>query len=146
MQDHQAKLNDQLNFAAQKGDHKCVKELIESGADIHSFDELSKTTLHYAAENGSSHIVHMLIEKGANVNSHNSDHAGDTPTIVATENGHFKIVKMLLNAGADPYIGGWMQIDALERSELRKDSVGDRIKELILKKCLLPKDRKYRRR
>ena len=144
MDQTQTEMNDRLNIAAQEGDHLLVASLIDTGADIYCFDELSKTALHYAAESGNSRIVQMLLVAGASTNAHDAERIGDTPIIFAAREGHFRIVKMLLNAGADPYIAGWMQCDALDHAEMRKDDDGDKMKNLILEKCPPSKNRKYR--
>ena len=144
----QSKLTDDLHSAAGNGDIKKVEELIDAGANIHFFDVLSKSALHHAVESGNRQLVHRLIELGANVNSHNAVHAGETPLSLAAENGQFGIAKLLLNFGADPYIKGVMWNDALDRAEMRKDALGDRIKGLILKERPPSKERlnrKYKR-
>lgn len=132
MEYDQADLNTSLHLAVQRGSLTQVEKLIEAGADIHFFDELSFSALHYSVKSGNRQIVHFLLEQGADVNAHNADCAGETAIILAAENGYFGIAKLLLGFGADPYIGGWMQIDALDRAEMRKDARGERIKDLIL--------------
>ena len=137
----QSELTDDLHFAAGNGDIKTVEDLINAGANIHYFDVLQKSALHHAVESGNRHLVHWLIERGADVNSHNAVHAGETPLSLATESGQFGIAKLLLNCGADPYIKGWMWNDALDRAEKRKDALGDKVKELILRERPPSKER-----
>ncbi len=130
-----------FHIAAQKGDISRVEAFIDAGANLHSFDELSYSALHYAVKSGNRQLVHRLLELGADVNSNHTDNGGDTPIIIAAEEGTFGIVKLLLNLGADPYITGWMQLDALDRVERRKDAEGDKIKALILRERPPSKDR-----
>ncbi|WP_051279608.1 ankyrin repeat domain-containing protein [Hellea balneolensis] len=142
--DEQLELNEDLLFAAGSGDHKKVEELLDAGANIHFFDELSKSALHYAVQGAHRQLVHFLLEKGANVNAHLRDNAGDTPITIAAYEGHYAVSKLLLKAGADPYITAWMGKDALDYALGRKDSNGEKIKELIVGMHPPSKDRKYR--
>jgi len=140
----QLELSEGLLFAAGSGDHKKVEELLDAGADIHFFDELSKSALHYAVEGAHRQLVHFLLEKGANVNAHLRDNAGDTPITIAAYEGHYAVCKLLLKAGADPYITAWMGKDALDYAVRRKDANGEKIRELIVEMYPPSKDRKYR--
>ena len=139
-------LNEDLLFAAANGDLERVEKLIDAGADIHFFDEMSKSALHYAVEGAHRQLVHWLIEKGANVNAHLRDNAGDTPMTIAAYQGHFEISKLLLQAGADPYITAWMGKDALDYAINRKDANGEKIKVLIVNMHPPDKKRRYRLR
>ena len=141
MEDAQIELDDELRLAAQAGDLKTVESAISAGANIHAFDELQNTALHYAATSGNRQLVHWLIQQGADVNSHNADSAGETPLSLAAEKGHFSIAKLLLGLGADPYLKGWMWNDALDRADNRKDALGDKIKDLILREHPPSKER-----
>lgn len=140
----QLELNEDLLFAASSGDHNKVEELIDAGADIHFFDELSKSALHYAVENDHKQLVHFLLQRGADVNAHLRDNAGDTPITIAAYQGHYAISKLLLKSVADPYIPAWMGNDAFDYAIRRKDVNGEKIKELIIKMHPPAKGRKYR--
>jgi len=70
---------EQLHFAAQDRNIDRVKELIEYGVDIDTFDDLERTALHYAVEAENFEIADFLIKNGANVNSQNIDKIGETP-------------------------------------------------------------------
>lgn len=139
-------LNEDLVLAASHGDNKTVEELLNAGADINFFDELSKTALHYAVEGGHKRLVHFLLENGADVNAHLSDNIGDTPIIIAAYEGHYAVSKLLLKSGADPYITAWMGNDALDYAVRRKDPDGEKIKNLIVETHPPAKGRKYRYR
>ena len=142
--DNQLELNENLLFAASSGDNKKVEELLDAGADIDFFDNLSMSALHYAVEGAHRQLVHFLLAKGADVNAHLSDDAGDTPITLAAYQGDYAICKLLLKAGADPYITASMGNDALDYAVRRKDTNGEIIKELIVKMYPPAKDRKYR--
>ena len=142
--DKQLELNECLLYAVSSGDNKKVEELLDAGADIDFFDELSHSALHYAVKSSDRQLVHFLLARGADVNAHLSDNAGDTPLTIAAYQGHYTISKLLLKSGADPYITAWMGNDALDYATRRKDVNGDKIKELILKMHPPAKDRKYR--
>jgi ankyrin repeat protein len=137
----QSDLTSDLHFAASNGDIKKVEDLIAKGANIHHFDTSSKSALYHAVESGNRQLVHWLIEEGANVNSHNSDYAGETPLSIAAELGEFGIAKLLLKSGANPYLKGSMWNDALDRAESRKDELGDKIKTLIIREAPPSKER-----
>lgn len=70
---------EQLHFAAQNCDLGKVRELVEKGVSIDTFDVLDKTPLHYAAEKEFFEIVSFLIESGADVYLRNENNAGNTP-------------------------------------------------------------------
>ena len=137
----QSEQTEDLHFAAGNGDLKTVEALIDAGANIHYFDTLSYSALHYAVKSGNRQLVHRLLELGADVNSHLAGYAGETPITIAVEEGSFDITKLLLNYGADPYITGWMRLDALDSAEQRKDEKGNKLKALILREHPPSKER-----
>jgi len=57
-------VNKNLINACETGDFKTVKHLVESGADIHAYDDLA---LRWAAAEGHLEIVKFLIQNGANI-------------------------------------------------------------------------------
>ena len=74
-----------------------VKQLIESGADVHAKNKYEATPLHYASQyNENPAIITALIEAGADVNARNYYEL--TP-LHYTENP--EIIKALIVAGAD---------------------------------------------
>ena len=60
--------------AAEKGDLKAVKRLLEKGTNIKAKDELGRTPLHWATD---KNMVELLIANGADVNA--KDNKGETP-------------------------------------------------------------------
>ena len=122
---------EQLHFAAQDGDLKRVKDLVEKGFPINRFDEIDKTPLHYAVEEEHFKIVNYLIKSGANVNAHNENNAGNTPLRQVAENCSFEMAEILIKAGADPTLPGWMQITALDKASKRKKDEGKRVYQLF---------------
>ena len=112
---------EQLHFAAGQGDLERVERLLAAGYPVNRFDSLGKTPLHYAVAAEHFDVVNRLIEAGANVNAHDQRVIGNTPLRDAVSSCSQKMVKRLLDAGADPTIRGWMQMNAIDAAELRKD-------------------------
>ena len=89
-----------LYQAAEKGNLKAVKKLLEAGANVDKATKNSRTTaLMCAAYHGHSGVVELLLGRGADVDKANND--GKTALIVAAKKGNLKAVKKLLEAGAN---------------------------------------------
>jgi ankyrin repeat protein len=84
-----------LSKAAEEGNLKTVKFLVENGANIHCNNE---APLHYAVKNGHLKTVKYLVEQGADIHARN-----DYAVRWAARKGHFEIVKYLVENGADIY-------------------------------------------
>jgi ankyrin repeat protein len=94
---------EKLHFAAMDGDLSRVKQLVESGFDVNSFDEgLGYTPLHYAAKAEFHAVASYLLAAGADVNAH------ETPLGAVAASCSYEIAKLLADAGANPTIAGWM--------------------------------------
>ena len=117
-------VDEELRAAAQKADLKLVRHLLETGADPNKFDEISQTALHHAVISGSKECVRMLLDAGANIDAHEEQMAGNTPLIEAARSGSLEMTRMLVKAGADPFICGWMGLDAVYRASRRKSDEG----------------------
>ena len=94
-----------LTEASRWGHEKCLKLLIEAGADVNVQDEDGRTALMMASHYGCSACVNLLIESGAVVNDKsleetNSDDLGQW-LIEASGWGHERYVALLIEAGAD---------------------------------------------
>jgi ankyrin repeat protein len=124
---------EELHITVMMNDLQRVKELINSGYDVNMFDEIGYTPLHYACIKGNIAIAEYLIEHGADVNAHHEGHIGNTPLGEVAGSCSLKMAELLLEHGADPSIRGWMQLNALDRAEDRKDKEGEIIYSLCKK-------------
>ena len=86
-------------LAADNGELKVVKLLIEAGARIDGAMANGCTALMLAARRGQLEVVRFLIEKGVNVNGAMVN--GWTALILATQNGRLEIARLLIEVGAN---------------------------------------------
>ena len=85
---------------AAEEDDKCVKLLIQAGADVNHQNVDGHTTLIRAAAEGQEKCVELLIQAGANVN--HQDKCGQTAAmLVASSEDNEKCLKLLIQAGAN---------------------------------------------
>ena len=89
-----------VKIATRRNLKKCVKVLLEHGADPDIADNEQYTALHNAA--GNPEVMKLLLTKAKEVNSQNED--DETPLYVATERGEVESALALLEHGADPNI------------------------------------------
>lgn len=90
-----------LHLAAMKSCFNCMKQLIDSGADVGLKDIQDRTPLFYAVNNnrgGSGQCIQLLLEKGSSVND--ACEGRITPLHVAAEVGNVTAAQLLLKAGA----------------------------------------------
>ena len=78
---------------------KCLKVLLQAGANVNLTDDFCFTPLMRAAKDGYIDGVQSLIQAGADVNKRNKDDC--TALILAGFAGHYECVELLLNAGGD---------------------------------------------
>jgi ankyrin repeat protein len=84
--------------AADRGQLKIVKFLVERGVDVDARSVEGVTPLMYASQNGYLEIMEYLIRMGADVNA--TPYNNVTPLIGAVRTGHFEATELLLEAGA----------------------------------------------
>jgi ankyrin repeat protein len=119
-----------LSKAAEYGNMRVVKLLLEKGADLDSEDKHGQTPLLLASRKGNVEVVKLLLEKGANVES--KDDSGWTPLLLAAAGkGNGEVVKLLLEKGADIE-----SRDVLDRTPLSQAAEGgdEETVKLLLKK------------
>ena len=101
MQDEQAQTRNQnLLSAAKQGDAPKLQQLLQLGADVHTYNPDGFTALYWAAWQGCEPCVELLIDAGADVDEAGLD--GASPLIVSAVWGHCNITALLLSEGADP--------------------------------------------
>lgn len=88
-----------LAAAAQRGDERAVRRLLETGADVDQAHNDGMTPLHWAAFNGDEEMVRLFLEAGGRVNATTRLEAV-TPLQLAAVAGRASIVELLLDAGA----------------------------------------------
>lgn len=91
--------NTAVHLAANHGNAKMLRYLIEAGADVDPKDAVGLTPLSHAAKLGYSECVKVLLEKKACTS--NKDLRGRTPMFLASKKGHAGVMKELLEHGAD---------------------------------------------
>ena len=89
----------ELHNAAEKGNLRKVKELLNRGAKINAKDFYGTQPIHLAAIRGHSNVVKELLNRGAKVNAQDTYYR--QPIHKAAERGHSNVVKELLNRGAN---------------------------------------------
>lgn len=106
-----------LMIAAQNGDNKVVKILLDKGAQVDAISQrYGRTALMYAVKYGNNRVVKRLIKYGANVGA--VDINGRTALMYAVKYDRIKIVKMLLplsNVDAQDHFGKTVLVYARER-------------------------------
>lgn len=95
----QAAADDDLNFAAFKGDVAEIKRILRAGTDVDIRNHNNETPLINAAARGHAPAVKVLISAGANVNAQTG--TGYSPLHAAADNGHSAVVVALIRGNAD---------------------------------------------
>ena len=88
-----------LQNAAEIGDHEAILKALAEGADVDAPDRMSYAPLHWAARCGRPEDVSVLLEAGAKVNATTQN--GTTPLICAAMEGWDDAVMVLLSGGAE---------------------------------------------
>ncbi|GAA3433320.1 hypothetical protein GCM10018954_029230 [Kutzneria kofuensis] len=89
-----------LMSAAGRGDLEAVRELLDSGADIHTMDTRGGgTALHKAVQGGHIDVVRLLLDRGAFLDA-TTPTTGHTPLLDAFWYKHADVAELLLERGA----------------------------------------------
>ena len=88
-----------LLTAAEKGNLRRVRLLVEQGADVNEGNINGFTPVHLASGHGHLDVVRYLVEQGASLDKINND--GWTPLFAAAFRGYIEVVRFLLEQGAD---------------------------------------------
>ena len=87
-----------LSLAAARGNEKCVRLLIASGANVNATGVNTGSPLYHAAYYSNIEMVRLLLDEGAEVNSQGG--AYGSPFLAAAFKGKTDIVELLLSVGA----------------------------------------------
>ena len=88
-----------LILAASRGDVPAIRNLVESGADLHARDERGRNAVLAAVQGSHLEAASLLITLGADVDA--QDDIQDSAFLLAGARGHAGIVRQALDAGAD---------------------------------------------
>lgn len=91
--------DDPLFEATRNGDTGRVRTLLDSGADVNSRDESTRTLSMHAAIFNRIDVAQLLLDRNAEVNARNNK--AETALALAAREGHPDIVRVLLRKGAD---------------------------------------------
>jgi glutaminase len=94
----EAKMVNQLIWAASKGDLGAIQRLVVRGSDLNAADYDKRTPLHLAASEGQEDVVQLFIEEGIDLNPR--DRWGGTPFDDAYRHGHGQVARLLETHGA----------------------------------------------
>ncbi|XP_071487930.1 LOW QUALITY PROTEIN: transient receptor potential cation channel subfamily A member 1-like [Diadema antillarum] len=90
-----------MHYATQRGNIKCVENLIDLGATVNLKDKQKQSPLHFAAKYGRLNSCKRLLDSKIGPNIINdTDGEGMTALHIAARNGHQKVVQLLLLRGA----------------------------------------------
>jgi ankyrin repeat protein len=116
----QQSLDAMLIQAAESGDPRAVRLLLEAGANINATDERGRTEVMTATHANQVETVRALIDAGADINLR--DDRLDNPFLYASAEGLFEIVQLTIDANADTRLtnrfGGTALIPAAERGHV----------------------------
>ncbi|XP_054798724.1 protein VAPYRIN-like isoform X2 [Prosopis cineraria] len=82
-----------LHLAADKGNIKCARVLVEGGANVNGRCNDGRTPLYRAAANGDRRMVEMLVEMGADPTI--ADDRGRSALSIASDEGHKEVVEIM---------------------------------------------------
>lgn len=76
-------------------------------------------------------LVQLLLDAGADIDAREVQTHSNTAVSVAAREASPEMVEFLLGRGADPWITGWMGIDAFAAARLRKDENAPRVRAVL---------------
>ena len=85
--------------AADAGHTKCIRMLLDRGANAKHVDNEGRTALSLAAIKGHKVVAKLLLKINAEIDT--QDQKGNTPLALAAENNHDAVVRFLLESGAN---------------------------------------------
>ena len=85
--------------AADAGHTKCIRMLLDKGANVKHVDNEGRTALSLAAIKGHKVVAKLLLKNDAEINA--QDKKGNTPLALAAEKNHDAVVRFLLESGAE---------------------------------------------
>jgi uncharacterized protein len=88
--------------AAQRGDIKKLRGLLETGANLETKNRDGDTPLILAARKGHTSAAELLLNAGASLQAANN--AGDTPMLAAAMAGHLRMIELFLPKEAETKI------------------------------------------
>ena len=88
-----------LQRASDAGHTKCIRMLLDNGADVKHADNEGRTALSLAATKGHKVVAKLLLKQKAEINA--QDKKGNTPLALAAEKNHDAVVRFLLESGAN---------------------------------------------
>ena len=90
--------------AIKRGDVRCVRDLLDRGADVDARDRYGQTALMIAAHAGHREVVEALIAHGANLNT--TAKYGLSALMLTLVAGHAEVARLLADAGTDLSLRG----------------------------------------
>lgn len=108
-----------LRLAEYENNPELIKEIIQAGAEINTFDESGATALHIATHFANNDVVAILIELKANLND--KDQQGNTALHYAVITKNKVAAEALIAVGANPNIKNNDNQTALKIAQKRND-------------------------
>ncbi len=116
--------------AADAGHTKCVRMLIDKGANVKHADNEGRTALSLAAIKGHKVVAKLLLKNHAEINA--QDEKGNTPLALAAEKNHDAVVRFLLESGANADLADEDEETPFEKARDRHmDQIVEVFKEIL---------------
>lgn len=91
-----------LQEAAEQGNVKMARALLNVAADVNHADAKQNTPLHRAAMHGKTECIDLLISHGAHIDARTDNQS--TSVLLAALMGHLDALRILLHRSADPHL------------------------------------------